>query len=54
MKHYTIKHHFIHDSINKQLIQVDYCPMDEMIANIFTKALLHAKFVKLRDKLMGN
>ncbi len=54
MKHYAIKYHFIHDSINKQLIQVEYCPTDEMIANIFTKALLHAKFVKLRDKLMGN
>ncbi len=54
MKHYTIKHHFIYDSINKQLIQVDYCPTDEMIANIFTKALLCAKFVELRDKLMDN
>ncbi len=54
MKHYAIKHHFIYDLINKQLIQVKYCPMDEMIADIFTKALLCAKFVELRDKLIGN
>ena len=40
-KHFDIKHHFIHDQIKTETIQIKYCPTGEMTADVFTKVLPH-------------
>jgi hypothetical protein len=38
-KHFDIKAHFIRDRIEKGEVEVVYCPTEEMIADMLTKAL---------------
>jgi hypothetical protein len=39
MKHIDICYHFIRDVVNKGYIKLQYCPTDDMMADILTKAL---------------
>jgi hypothetical protein len=39
MKHIDIQYHFICESIIQDTIEVRYCPTEDMVADIFTKAL---------------
>jgi len=39
MKHIDIQHHFIHEKIERGVIQMKYIPMQQMIVDVFTKAL---------------
>ena len=48
-KHIEIKYHFTRDQVNIGTIDLQYCRTEDMIADIFTKALLKEKFIKLRD-----
>ena len=50
-KHTDIKHHFIRETIPAGTIVLTYCPTKDMVANIFTKALLRDQFKKLRSNL---
>jgi len=50
-KHIDIKYHFIRDAISEKKIQLDYCPTNEMIADILTKSLARPQFEKLRSGL---
>ena len=43
-KHFNIKHHYIREKVNDQLIVTEYCPTAEMTANILTKPLPKPKF----------
>ena len=38
-KHIDIRFHFIRDTIQRREISLPYCPMDDMTADILTKAL---------------
>jgi hypothetical protein len=38
-KHIDICYHFIQDMVKKGYIKLQYCPMDDMMADILTKAL---------------
>ena len=38
-KHIDIWYHFIQESIGREIIKVHYCPTQDMIADIFMKAL---------------
>ena len=40
MKHIDIHYHFIRDVVKKGYIKLQYCPMDDMMADILTKVLL--------------
>lgn len=48
-KHFDIQHHFVREHVEKGNIELEYCPTNEMIADMLTKALarnLFAKFVQ--------
>lgn len=50
-KHVQIRFHYIKELINNNCINVEFCPSEEMIADVLTKALDRIKFVKFREKL---
>jgi len=45
-KHFDITNHFVREKVDDETIEVIYCPMDEMISDIFTKALTKPKHQK--------
>ena len=50
-KHIDISHHFIRERVLSKEILVNYCPTDNMTADIMTKGLSRNKFEKFRDLL---
>ena len=46
-----IKYHYIRQEVQNNNIVTEYCPTDDMIADIFTKPLPRNRFEKLRDML---
>eukprot|EP00253_Pinus_taeda_P024571 PITA_24571 len=47
-KHIELHMHFIRKLIHDHVLEVKYCSTDDQVADIFTKALIEAKFTKLR------
>eukprot|EP00253_Pinus_taeda_P012497 PITA_12497 len=47
-KHIELHMHFIRKLIQDHVLEVQYCSTNDQIADIFTKALIEAKFTKLR------
>ena len=50
-KHVDIRHHFIRDLIEKETLAVDYVKSEDQLADIFTKPLVKAVFVRIRNLL---
>nr|GEW05430.1 retrovirus-related Pol polyprotein from transposon TNT 1-94 [Tanacetum cinerariifolium] len=50
-KHIDICFHFIRDLTSKGIIELTYCPTNEQVADVFTKALSQAKHDYFRQKL---
>eukprot|EP00253_Pinus_taeda_P032169 PITA_32169 len=50
-KHIEIHMHFIRELIHDGIIDLQYCPSSEQIADIFTKTFTKQKFRFLRDRL---
>ena len=50
-KHINISHHFVHERIDSNEIQVIYCPTGDMNGDIMTKGLAKHSFEKLRNLL---
>ena len=50
-KHIEIRHHFIRDHVLKNDISIEYVDSLNQIADIFTKPLNEAQFVKIRREL---
>ena len=48
-KHINIQYHFICDIIEKNLIELQYCPTGEMAADGFTKPLARQKVEKMAE-----
>jgi len=48
-KHIDIKYHFIREHVKTGLVELKYCPTEDMIADMLTKGLPQDKFVKLRQ-----
>ena len=48
-KHVDIKCHFVRDQVDKGIINVIYCPTNDMLADLFTKGLPKGQFTKLRE-----
>ena len=50
-KHIDIRYHFIRESISREIIEICYCPTENMVADIFMKALPVKTFEHLRTLL---
>jgi len=50
-KHIDIRHHFLRDNIEKELITINFCATNKQIADIFTKALSREQFERSRLEL---
>ena len=51
-KHISIKYHYIQEQVNNDKIRLEYCPTEDMLADLLTKGIRPEKFEKLR-KLYG-
>ncbi|RWS06056.1 Copia protein-like protein, partial [Dinothrombium tinctorium] len=49
--HIDIRHHFIREKVDSGLVEIEYMPSEEMIADILTKPLPGPRFQILRAKL---
>lgn len=47
-KHIDTRFHFVKDYITQKIVTCVYCPTDEMLADILTKAIPASKFEKFR------
>ncbi|QRV96448.1 Retrovirus-related Pol polyprotein from transposon TNT 1-94 [Ceratobasidium sp. AG-Ba] len=52
-KHIDIRHHFMRDIIQKELVTTLYVPSKENLADAFTKALASPQFSYLIEMIMG-
>lgn len=50
-KHIDIRYHFIRTKFEEKLFNLEYINTNEMLADIFTKALPFARFAELRKKM---
>ena len=50
-KHIDIRHHFLRDNIEKDLINLEFVSSDKQLADIFTKPLNENTFINLRREL---
>jgi hypothetical protein len=51
LKHIPIKYHFLKEQVTNRVVQLNYIPSTEQIADIFTKPLAKTPFEYLRQKL---
>ena len=51
-KHIDIRYHCIRETIESKAIKVQYCPIEEMVADLLTKPLSKEKFKKMHG-MMG-
>ena len=49
-----IRFHFVRDYINDGTVSVHYCPTNQMLADIMTKAMHKPIFESLRDRIIGD
>lgn len=49
-KHIDTKIHFVKDYVEKRNVNIQYCPTEEMLADLFTKGLAKAKFEMFRKQ----
>ena len=52
-RHIVIRYFWIKDRITSKEVEINYCPTDDMIADVVTKPLTGAKFIYLRSLLLN-
>ena len=50
-KHIDTHFHFVRETVNNNILSISYCPTNEMITDILTKALACFKFAKFHSLL---
>ena len=53
-KHISVKYHFVRHAVKKGTIVIEYCPTEEMLADIMTKALSPSKFGSLASQILSD
>ncbi len=38
-KHIYVQHHFVREQVENKEVRFEYCPMEHMVTDVFTKAL---------------
>lgn len=51
IKHIDVCHHQLRDLREKKIIEMQYCPSSDMLADILTKPLPKESFLKMREQL---
>jgi hypothetical protein len=51
MKHFEMRYHYVRDTMQKNILSIQYVLTAEQTANILTKPLSLTKYVYFRDKL---
>jgi hypothetical protein len=51
-KHIDIQYHYVRSLVQSGILKLQYCPTEDNIADIFTKALPRPRFTKLRASLV--
>ena len=49
-KHIDIKHHFVREQVSNGSIELQYCPTNDMLADILTKGLAQQQYSILRER----
>ena len=52
-KHINVKYHYLRHQVAKGFIRLAWVPTAKQEADIFTKALPHDAFIRLRQLVMG-
>ena len=52
-RHINIRYFFIHHWISSEVIDLEYCPTELMIADVFTKSLSVGLYYELTNEVMG-
>ena len=50
-KHIQIRYHFVRDAVDDKVIDVYFCPLKKMVADILTKPIPRVQFEYLRSQL---
>ena len=50
-KHINIRYHYVREAVGSKAIKIQYCPTEEMVADLLTKPLYKERFIKLRQKM---
>ena len=51
-KHIELKYFFVQDLVEERKIMLQYVPTEDMVAELFTKALDKVKFKGFRDQML--
>ena len=51
-KHIEIRYHFIRDLVERNIVTLEYIPIERQNADIFTKSLDRSKFETLRQVIV--
>lgn len=50
-KHIDVQHHFICEKIKDKVIELEYCPIEHMVADVLTKGLAKVKHERFVEKM---
>ena len=50
-KHIDVQHHFIREKVEEEVIELRYCPTQEMVVDVLTKALARDKHEAMRSAM---
>ena len=52
-KHFDIRWFFVTDLVRQGVVSIDYCPTQDMVADVMTKPLQGSQFQKFRNAVLG-
>jgi Reverse transcriptase (RNA-dependent DNA polymerase) len=53
-KHIAIRYYFVADRVKSGEVDIEYCPTEDMLADILTKPLQGSQFVRMRNLLLND